>query len=144
VNFDLPWAIIRLIQRAGRVDRIGQEALTPLIHAHGPGVSRGASANIPAGRISRVCLALICGQFSEDTIPLTTRPTKRAASAPVSNCGEMRQRTCRNLSPFATVNLPPFAAFSRRLLSHGRLTPCLNQGFLSTQRPRFGRGVERC
>ena len=26
VNFDLPWAIIRLIQRAGRVDRIGQQA----------------------------------------------------------------------------------------------------------------------
>lgn len=26
VNFDLPWAIIRLVQRAGRVDRIGQEA----------------------------------------------------------------------------------------------------------------------
>ena len=25
INFDLPWAIIRLIQRAGRVDRIGQE-----------------------------------------------------------------------------------------------------------------------
>lgn len=24
VNFDLPWAIIRLIQRAGRVDRIGR------------------------------------------------------------------------------------------------------------------------
>ena len=28
VNFDLPWAIIRLIQRAGRVDRIGQRADT--------------------------------------------------------------------------------------------------------------------
>jgi superfamily II DNA or RNA helicase len=32
VNFDLPWAIIRLIQRAGRVDRIGQRAET--IHCY--------------------------------------------------------------------------------------------------------------
>lgn len=32
MNFDLPWAIIRLIQRAGRVDRIGQTS--PEIHCY--------------------------------------------------------------------------------------------------------------
>lgn len=42
VNFDLPWAIIRLIQRAGRVDRIGQTATRILCYAFWPadGVER--------------------------------------------------------------------------------------------------------
>ena len=42
VNYDLPWAIIRLIQRAGRVDRIGQEAAEILCHSFLPadGVER--------------------------------------------------------------------------------------------------------
>ncbi len=42
VNFDLPWAIIRLIQRAGRVDRIGQLAETILCYTFLPadGVER--------------------------------------------------------------------------------------------------------
>jgi helicase domain protein len=37
VNYDIPWAIIQLIQRAGRVDRVGQEADTVLIYtvSHG-------------------------------------------------------------------------------------------------------------
>ncbi|MFH5822297.1 helicase-related protein [Georgenia sp. AZ-5] len=33
VNYDLPWAIIRLIQRAGRVDRIGQKSDTVRIYS---------------------------------------------------------------------------------------------------------------
>ena len=36
VNFDLPWAIIRLIQRAGRVDRIGQQSDTILCYSFLP------------------------------------------------------------------------------------------------------------
>ena len=42
VNYDLPWAIIRLIQRAGRVDRIGQNAEQILCHSFLPadGVER--------------------------------------------------------------------------------------------------------
>lgn len=42
VNYDLPWAIIRLIQRAGRVDRIGQAAQQIFAHTFVPaeGVER--------------------------------------------------------------------------------------------------------
>lgn len=42
VNYDLPWAIIRLIQRAGRVDRIGQRAERILCYTFVPadGVER--------------------------------------------------------------------------------------------------------
>ncbi|OAK53859.1 NgoFVII family restriction endonuclease [Rhodococcoides kyotonense] len=33
VNYDLPWAIIRLIQRAGRVDRVGQQSDEILLYS---------------------------------------------------------------------------------------------------------------
>ncbi len=36
VNYDLPWAIIRLVQRAGRVDRIGQNAEEILCYSFMP------------------------------------------------------------------------------------------------------------
>jgi len=36
VNYDLPWAIVRLIQRAGRVDRIGQRSDTILCYSFLP------------------------------------------------------------------------------------------------------------
>ncbi len=42
VNYDLPWAIMRLIQRAGRIDRIGQQAHDILCYSFLPaeGVER--------------------------------------------------------------------------------------------------------
>lgn len=42
VNYDLPWAIIRLIQRAGRVDRIGQKSENIICYSFLPadGVNR--------------------------------------------------------------------------------------------------------
>ncbi|WP_165224673.1 helicase-related protein [Aquisphaera insulae] len=42
INYDLPWAIIRLIQRAGRVDRIGQNSAEILCYSFLPasGVER--------------------------------------------------------------------------------------------------------
>ncbi len=42
VNYDLPWAIIRLVQRAGRVDRIGQQSQNILCYSFLPaeGVER--------------------------------------------------------------------------------------------------------
>lgn len=42
VNYDLPWAIIRLIQRVGRIDRIGQQAESLLCYSFLPaeGVER--------------------------------------------------------------------------------------------------------
>ncbi len=33
VNYDLPWAIIRIIQRAGRVDRVGQKSDTVYVYS---------------------------------------------------------------------------------------------------------------
>lgn len=36
VNYDLPWAIIKLIQRAGRVDRVGQESEKVLVYTFMP------------------------------------------------------------------------------------------------------------
>lgn len=36
VNYDLPWAVIRIIQRAGRVDRIGQKNHTIIVYSFLP------------------------------------------------------------------------------------------------------------
>ena len=36
INYDLPWAIIKLIQRVGRIDRIGQESDKIFCHSFMP------------------------------------------------------------------------------------------------------------
>jgi superfamily II DNA or RNA helicase len=52
VNFDLPWAIIRIIQRAGRVDRVGQQAEEVYVHSFVPDAGVEAVLDL-RGRISR-------------------------------------------------------------------------------------------
>lgn len=42
VNYDLPWAIVRLIQRAGRVDRVGQESSEVLLYS----IFHGSLSNV--------------------------------------------------------------------------------------------------
>ena len=76
VNFDLPWAIIRLVQRAGRVDRIGQQADRILVYSFMP--ADGVEAIIDLrGRVQRRLLenGEVIGsdeQFFEDG-PATTQ-----------------------------------------------------------------------
>ncbi len=52
VNYDLPWAIIRLIQRVGRVDRIGQKAENILCYSAMPETDIETVINL-RGRLSR-------------------------------------------------------------------------------------------
>jgi hypothetical protein len=52
VNYDLPWAIIRLMQRAGRVDRIGQNAPQVLCYSFMPAEGLERIINL-RGRIRR-------------------------------------------------------------------------------------------
>lgn len=63
VNYDLPWAIIRLIQRAGRVDRVGQ------VH-------------------HEVNVYLISHQTVEETLKLRSRIRKRLESAAKVFCAD--------------------------------------------------------
>jgi superfamily II DNA or RNA helicase len=54
VNYDLPWAIIRLIQRAGRVDRIGQEAQEILCYSFLPAEGVEELINLRGRLINRL------------------------------------------------------------------------------------------
>jgi superfamily II DNA or RNA helicase len=52
VNYDIPWAIIRLVQRAGRVDRIGQQSDTILCYSFVPAAGIETIIDL-RGRVSR-------------------------------------------------------------------------------------------
>jgi superfamily II DNA or RNA helicase len=52
VNYDLPWAIVKIIQRAGRVDRVGQQSPVVLVHSFLPADDVEAVIDL-RGRIAR-------------------------------------------------------------------------------------------
>ena len=54
VNYDLPWAIIRLVQRAGRVDRIGQKAENILCYSFLPAEGVDRIINLRARVLARL------------------------------------------------------------------------------------------
>ena len=54
VNYDLPWAIIRLVQRAGRIDRIGQEAENILCYSFLPAEGVDRIINLRARVLARL------------------------------------------------------------------------------------------
>ncbi len=65
-------------------------------------VLTGTFPNIGSMRISRVCLALICGQFSADTISQAQACGKNRRKTEAVKSDKRRQRTCRNLPLFVT------------------------------------------
>lgn len=52
VNYDLPWAIVKIIQRAGRVDRVGQQSPEVLVYSFLPADDVEAVINLRS-RIAR-------------------------------------------------------------------------------------------
>ena len=65
-------------------------------------VLTGTFPNIGSMRISRVCLTLICGQFSADTISQAQACGKNRRKTEAVKSDKRRQRTCRNLPLFVT------------------------------------------
>lgn len=85
VNYDLPWAIIRLIQRAGRVDRIGQKSDAILCYSF-----------LPADGVERI-------------IRLRSRVTERLgaqAPSPLTEIGSLEVLRPKRLGLICSVRCP--------------------------------------
>ena len=86
VNYDLPWAIIRLIQRAGRVDRIGQKAERILCYSF-----------LPASGVDKVIFHIELFQLPAPEFTVTDSHTKATLFAPralADMAAEDRIRAC--------------------------------------------------
>ena len=89
VNYDLPWAIIRLIQRAGRVDRIGQKAENILCYSFLPADGVDGSSDCAHG------CASACGRMPRSSAPmrlLRRRPERPGSLRPLQRKGRHARR----------------------------------------------------
>ena len=80
INYDLPWAIIRLIQRAGRVDRIGQKSEQILCYSFLPEDGIEAIINLRKRLTQRIEEnANVVAQYTDW---LTTKPSPSIEDLP--------------------------------------------------------------
>ncbi|HLX41573.1 MAG TPA: C-terminal helicase domain-containing protein, partial [Ktedonobacteraceae bacterium] len=92
VNYDLPWAIIRLVQRAGRVDRIGQHSNTIYCYTFLP--AEGSSA-------SCVCVSawyVACAKTPKSLAPTNLSSTMKAVPELLTHSPSKTSTTRRPVS----------------------------------------------
>ena len=102
VNYDLPWAIIRLIQRVGRVDRIGQKAENILCYSF-----------LPADGVDRIIrCARACASAYGRTPRLsarTKRSLKTTGTIRSSSICTTKSRACWTATADSEVDLASYA-----------------------------------
>ena len=102
VNYDLPWAIIRLIQRAGRVDRIGQKADEILCYSFLP--AEASSGSSGCARAS----ASACARTPRSSAP-TRRSSRTTRTISRSSTCTTRRRASSTAMTETEVDLASYA-----------------------------------
>lgn len=155
VNFDLPWAIIRLIQRAGRVDRIGQKHDTITVYSFLPAdgvdhiiqlrerLSRRSSRTrrwwAPTSRSSARTPPIHCAiSIRKKLAPWTTTGPTRTSTWPASRCksGTVPLRRIRRpLGPCRPSSPPPGRSPTSPTLSNTCRAPSRTSSFPTGRMP---------